>query len=101
MTARLGKLSRPTLGTNPLILHIPCSLSNNKPGTSVLTKNTSAEVEITLRGIQVAGSTVSTRGIAIERFAINKDMGRILIRRGGETIAAGMRVPSLNLPYVR
>ncbi|KAH9482958.1 HBS1-like protein [Psilocybe cubensis] len=61
-----------------------------KSNPRVLTKNTSAEVEITLRGTKVSGSTMTTRGIAIEPFAVNKDMGRILIRRGGETIAAGV-----------
>lgn len=29
------------------------------------------------------------KGIPMEPFAVNKDMGRILVRRGGETIAAG------------
>lgn len=57
---------------------------------SVLTKGVSAEVQIALRGAQVGGVASAIRGIPLEPFASNKDMGRILIRRGGETIAAGM-----------
>ncbi|KAF9008790.1 EF Tu GTP binding domain-containing protein [Cyathus striatus] len=53
----------------------------------VLTKGTSAEVEIALRATSVG---VLPRGIPLEPFSANKDMGRILIRRGGETIAAGI-----------
>lgn len=54
----------------------------------VLTKGTSAEVRIVLRSTMVSG-TSSTVRIPLETFAANKDMGRILLRRGGETIAAG------------
>jgi len=53
---------------------------------SVLTKNASAEVEISLRS---AGNTAGLKGIPLEQFSTNKDMGRVLLRRGGETIAAG------------
>lgn len=56
----------------------------------VLPKGTSAEVQIALRHSQVTGNAQTARGIPLEPFAANKDMGRILIRRGGETIAAGM-----------
>lgn len=56
---------------------------------SVLTKGTSAEIEITLRGDSISGTGAVPRPIPIESFAVNKDMGRILLRRGGETIAAG------------
>ena len=54
----------------------------------VLTKGTSAEVQIVLRSTVVSG-ILSTSRIPLETFAANKDMGRILLRRGGETIAAG------------
>ena len=56
---------------------------------SVLTKGTSAEIEITLRGDSPSGAGAVPRPIPIEPFAVNKDMGRILLRRGGETIGAG------------
>jgi len=52
----------------------------------VLTKGMSAEVEIRLR----AGHASPTKPIPLEPFAVNKDMGRILVRRGGETISAGI-----------
>jgi len=61
-----------------------------KANPRVLTKGTSAEVQITLRSTQVSGSVAVTRGIPLETFTNNKEMGRILIRRGGETIAAGV-----------
>ena len=54
----------------------------------MLTKGTSAEVQIVLRSTVVSGIS-STSRIPLETFATNKDMGRILLRRGGETIAAG------------
>jgi hypothetical protein len=56
----------------------------------VLTKGTTAEVQIALRSAQVGGVSSIARGIPLETFAINKDMGRILIRRNGETVAAGV-----------
>ncbi|GLB33494.1 putative elongation factor Tu C-terminal domain [Lyophyllum shimeji] len=55
----------------------------------VLTKGTSAEVQISLRSTTLAGPGV-LRPIPLETFAVNKDMGRILLRRGGETIGAGI-----------
>lgn len=58
-------------------------------GRSVLTKGASAEIEITLRGDSISGTGAVPRPIPIEPFAVNKDMGRFLLRRGGETIAAG------------
>jgi len=61
-----------------------------KANPRVLTKGTSAEVQITLRNTQVSGSAAVARGIPLEMFTNNKEMGRILIRRGGETIAAGV-----------
>ncbi|KDR83447.1 hypothetical protein GALMADRAFT_54609 [Galerina marginata CBS 339.88] len=65
-----------------------------KENPRVLTKGTSAEIQISLRHTQVSGSSLTTRGIALETFSANKDMGRILIRRGGETIAAGKPSPA-------
>ncbi|KAJ7781566.1 P-loop containing nucleoside triphosphate hydrolase protein [Mycena metata] len=56
-----------------------------KSNPRVLAKASSAEVQITLRS---TGS--STRPIPLEPYAKNKAMGRILIRREGETIAAGI-----------
>ena len=59
----------------------------------VLGKGVSAEVQIALRSTNSAFGTTgvsgSVKGIPLEPFSANKDMGRILIRRGGETIAAG------------
>ncbi|KJA24590.1 hypothetical protein HYPSUDRAFT_136017 [Hypholoma sublateritium FD-334 SS-4] len=66
-----------------------------KASPRVLTKGASAEVQITLRNLQVSGVSQVARGIPVEPFSINKDMGRILIRRGGETIAAGTSGPRL------
>ncbi|KAF9246907.1 P-loop containing nucleoside triphosphate hydrolase protein [Melanogaster broomeanus] len=60
-----------------------------KRSPRVLTKGTSAEIEITLRGDTLSGPGAVARPIPIEPFSVNKDMGRILLRRGGETIAAG------------
>lgn len=57
--------------------------------SSVLVKGASAEVEISLRG---ADHNVPPKGIPLEQFAANKDMGRILLRRNGETIAAGREI---------
>jgi len=62
-------------------------------GDRVLGKGVSAEVQIALRSTNSAfatsGALGNVKGIPLEPFAANKDMGRILIRRGGETIAAG------------
>ncbi|KAF9057447.1 EF Tu GTP binding domain-containing protein [Panaeolus papilionaceus] len=64
-------------------------VTKNNP--RVLTKGTSAEIQIGLRGTQIgSSSSTNVRPIPLETFANNKDMGRILIRRGGETIAAGV-----------
>jgi len=52
----------------------------------VLTKGVSAEVQITLRS---AGGTGRVHSVPLETFEINKEMGRVLIRRSGETVAAG------------
>jgi elongation factor 1 alpha-like protein len=61
-----------------------------KRNPRVLTKGTSAEVQITMRQAAFAGAGARSIAIPLEPFAANKEMGRILIRRGGETIAAGI-----------
>jgi translation elongation factor EF-1alpha len=56
-----------------------------------ISKNTAAVVEITLRSNShslVAKPSV----IPIETFSMNKLMGRVVLRRGGETIGAGTSV---------
>ncbi|KIY72985.1 hypothetical protein CYLTODRAFT_285952 [Cylindrobasidium torrendii FP15055 ss-10] len=55
----------------------------------VLTKGVSAEVQITLRSTALSVSAPA-RPVPIEPFSANKEMGRILLRRGGETIGAGI-----------
>ncbi|KAH9963259.1 EF Tu GTP binding domain-containing protein [Russula dissimulans] len=60
-----------------------------KQNPRVLTKGTSAEVQIAIR--QAAfGPTGRNTVVPLEPFSTNKEMGRVLVRRGGETIAAGM-----------
>lgn len=63
-----------------------------KKNPRVLTKGISAEVEISLRAGTLSGPALSARPIPLEPFSVNKDMGRILVRRGGETISAGIIV---------
>lgn len=46
-------------------------------------------MEISLRTASMSGANSGVRAIPIETFSTNKEMGRILLRRGGETIAAG------------
>ncbi|KAJ7499229.1 EF Tu GTP binding domain-containing protein [Mycena latifolia] len=58
-----------------------------KSNPRVVTKASSAEVQITLRA---TGPSSNARPIPLEPYAANKAMGRILIRREGETIAAGL-----------
>ncbi|WVO14086.1 hypothetical protein L204_101714 [Cryptococcus depauperatus] len=53
----------------------------------MLQKGATARVEISLRQ---SASTSKTPDIPLETAADNKEMGRVLIRRNGETIAAGM-----------
>ena len=55
----------------------------------VLTKMASAKVEITLRAVSMSGPCSNAMPIPLETFRSNKEMGRVLLRRGGETIAAG------------
>ncbi|KAI5124791.1 hypothetical protein M0805_005425 [Coniferiporia weirii] len=56
----------------------------------VLTKGTSAEVQITLRTTSMSGPASRAQPIPLEPFAVNKEMGRLLLRRGGESLAAGI-----------
>ncbi|KAJ6567175.1 P-loop containing nucleoside triphosphate hydrolase protein [Mycena vulgaris] len=58
-----------------------------KSNPRVVTKASSAEVQITLRSME---SSSNARPIPLEPYEVNKAMGRILIRREGETIAAGV-----------
>ncbi|KAF8609529.1 hypothetical protein BDV93DRAFT_602188 [Ceratobasidium sp. AG-I] len=60
-----------------------------KRNPRVLPKASSAKVTITLRASS-SGSNARAVSIPLEPFAVNKEMGRILLRRGGETIAAGI-----------
>jgi hypothetical protein len=55
----------------------------------VLARGASAEVTIALRAASLSGPATRARGVPLEPFAANKDMGRVLVRRGGETVAAG------------
>ncbi|SGY94389.1 BQ5605_C037g11647 [Microbotryum silenes-dioicae] len=56
----------------------------------MLTKASSAKVRVQLRA-PAGGSASSRRAvIPLEPFAVSKGMGRVLFRRGGETIAAGI-----------
>ncbi len=52
----------------------------------MLQKGVHAQVEITLRNATQSHRAAS---IPLETAARNKDMGRVLLRRGGETIGAG------------
>lgn len=61
-----------------------------KKNPRVLSRGTSAEVEITLRAGTLSTPSAVARPIPLEPFSVNKDMGRILVRRSGETIAAGI-----------
>lgn len=61
-----------------------------KKNPRVLTKGTSAEVQITIRPGSFSGPATRALPIPLELFSASKEMGRILIRRGGETIGAGI-----------
>lgn len=83
----MGLSLRTTLGQPSRLQCGPYSRTNG--ATRVLTKAVSAEVEITLRADGPSGPTAKPRPVPMETFATTKEMGRILIRRGGETIGAG------------
>lgn len=53
----------------------------------VLQKGVTATVEISVRS---APGSAKVPNLPLETAADNKEMGRVLIRRGGETIAAGI-----------
>jgi len=63
-----------------------------KKNPRVLTKGMSARIRVSLRGSTMSDSSsgISNMRIPIETFKESKDMGRILLRRNGETIAAGI-----------
>ncbi|KLO07490.1 EF Tu GTP binding domain-containing protein, partial [Schizopora paradoxa] len=60
-----------------------------KKNPRVLAKSASAEVQFTLRTQTMSGPAARAQPIPMEPFAVNKEMGRLLLRRGGETVAAG------------
>lgn len=53
-------------------------------------------MQITLRSPAYAGPSSIAQPIPLEPFAVNKEMGRILIRRNGETVAAGESILPVN-----
>ncbi|KAF8592451.1 hypothetical protein K439DRAFT_1610256 [Ramaria rubella] len=61
----------------------------------VLTKLASAKIEVTVRSTIMIGSSTQASPIPMESFKTNKEMGRVLLRRSGETIAAGIVVELL------
>lgn len=61
----------------------------------MVSKGSSARVIVSLRS---SGSTGKATSIPIETFSANKNMGRILLRRGGETVAAGRRMLRFQTP---
>ncbi|GAA6028258.1 hypothetical protein JCM8097_006943 [Rhodosporidiobolus ruineniae] len=61
-----------------------------KQNPRMVTKNSSARVKIQLRPA-VGGRNA----IPIEPFAVNKGMGRVVLRRNGETVAAGVVLETL------
>lgn len=91
--ARRVLLSRTILGTNQFYVHYTYLVLTAGPRFSVLTKGMSAEVHITIRSASLSGPAARAQPIPLEPFSVNKEMGRILIRRGGETIAAGVSCP--------
>ena len=58
-----------------------------KKAPRVLSHGTSAQVRIALHA---GGSAGQSAGCPIEQFSKNKEMARILLRRDGETVAAGI-----------
>ncbi|KAG8834576.1 Hsp70 suppressor, GTPase facilitates ribosomal subunit dissociation [Serendipita sp. 399] len=63
-----------------------------KKNPRVLSKGMAAKIRITLRGGTISESSTSSSvaKLPLETFKANKDMGRVLLRRNGETIAAGI-----------
>jgi hypothetical protein len=99
LLASIDRSTQEVIKSNPrcvstLYHHIPSRpLITTNPQFRVLTKSTSAKVRITIRPPTLSLSRAVS--IPLEPFAVNKDMGRILLRRGGETIAAGLHFFSL------
>lgn len=60
-----------------------------KNNPRVLPRNSSARVEISVRP-PAENSTERQQTLSIETFKDNKEMGRILLRRGGQTVGAGI-----------
>ena len=60
-----------------------------KANPRMLTKNSSARVQVTLRP-PVGGGGTRRAVLPVEPFGVNKGMGRVLFRRGGETVGAGV-----------
>lgn len=58
----------------------------------MLPKNSSARIRVQLRNAATGGRSGA---IPIEPFAVNKAMGRVLFRRNGETVAAGVVLETL------
>jgi len=58
-----------------------------KTNPRMVSRGSSARVQIKIRA---SGSSSKRNTVPIETFAANKSMGRVLLRRGGETVAAGI-----------
>ncbi len=61
----------------------------------------SAEVQISLRSSSMSGPSSRSQPIPLDTFTANKDMGQILLRRSGETIAAGMLSTSFCIMFAQ
>ncbi|KZT39634.1 hypothetical protein SISSUDRAFT_623284 [Sistotremastrum suecicum HHB10207 ss-3] len=61
-----------------------------KANPRVLTKSVSAKIQINIRTSTMSGQAVRAMPIPLEPFHVSKELGRILLRRNGETIAAGI-----------
>jgi elongation factor 1 alpha-like protein len=85
----------------PLELVDRTSGSIIKKNPRVLSKGMTAKIRITVRGgtLSDASGGVTTSKLAVETFKDNKDMGRVILRRSGETIAAGMLINPLMLSH--
>lgn len=71
-----------------LLVASPDQIADSAFPFRMLTKGTSARIHVQLRG---AASGANRRSVMpLETFAANKSMGRVLFRRGGQTIAAGI-----------
>lgn len=88
----LDKATAQVLKQRPRCVHMTVSLllSHADPGhCSMVGKGASAQIVVKLRSS--TGSSVVSPAIPLEPFAVNKGMGRILLRRSGESVAAGER----------